>query len=588
MKNFAHLFAFLIVSISATYAQVGINADNSAPLSSAQLDVKSTTKAFYPPRMTTAQKNAIVSPQAGAVVFDNTLNQLSFYNGSSWVAAAGSGLALPYNQSTDHFSGFDGGLFRVTNTSANGDAVALNGTITGTYGYAIRAMATNTNSYYTGAIYGTNSSTNAEGIGVGGSHAGGGPGVSGNSVYGSGVVGRTYEILPINDNSRGISGENASTNNFGVGVYGFHAGSGKAIYGYTENGWGVYGSSSTGRGVYGTSGINTGVTGISSSGNGIYGESGSGSGVVGKALGTNPNNDYRRGVSGESSSTTDLGIGVYGSHAGTGKAIHGYTENGWGVYGFSSTNKGVYGSSNSNIGVLGQSNSGPGGFFSSSSGNALITNSGNVGIGVTNPSLNADERVDINGRLRIRSTTSTAGVWFNNTANNIASANGAFYGMKTDTETGIWINDAWRFWVNSVGNATLLGTLTQSSDRRLKKDFIQLNNSLTDIYKLNGYHFRWIEEARNRNLQTGFIAQEVQKIFPELVQTDEKGFLSVNYIGLIPHLIEAVKELKNENNSLKLENNLIKTENYSYKNNQIKLESRMDKYCLKLTKSETF
>lgn len=101
------LKTLLFISLAKfSIAQVGINADNSAPHSSAQLDVKSTTKAFYPPRMTTAQKNAIVSPQAGAVVFDNTLNQLSFYNGTSWVAAAGSGLVLPYNQSVSQFTGY--------------------------------------------------------------------------------------------------------------------------------------------------------------------------------------------------------------------------------------------------------------------------------------------------------------------------------------------------------------------------------------------------------------------------------------------------------------------------------------------------
>jgi Chaperone of endosialidase len=90
-----------------------------------------------------------------------------------------------------------------------------------------------------------------------------------------------------------------------------------------------------------------------------------------------------------------------------------------------------------------------------------------------------------------------------------------------------------------------------------------LSNSLSDIYQLKGYHYKWIEASRSQDLQTGLIAQEVQKIFPELVQTDEKGFLSVNYIGLIPHLIEAVKELKDENNQLKNKNQ--------------KLENRLDK-----------
>jgi len=47
-------------------------------------------------------------------------------------------------------------------------------------------------------------------------------------------------------------------------------------------------------------------------------------------------------------------------------------------------------------------------------------------------------------------------------------------------------------------------------------------------------------------LQTGLIAQEVEKLFPELVNTDDKGYKSMNYNGLIPHLIEAVKELKGQ------------------------------------------
>jgi hypothetical protein len=82
---------------------------------------------------------------------------------------------------------------------------------------------------------------------------------------------------------------------------------------------------------------------------------------------------------------------------------------------------------------------------------------------------------------------------------------------------------------------------------------------LSNIYKLNGYHYKWIEESRSKDLQTGLIAQEVQKIFPELVQTDEKGFLSVNYIGLVPHLIEAVKDLRDENSSLKTKNQTLES-----------------------------
>jgi hypothetical protein len=51
---------------------------------SAQLQVDSTVRGFLPPRMTTTQKNAISSPATGLVVYDTTLNQISYYNGTTW------------------------------------------------------------------------------------------------------------------------------------------------------------------------------------------------------------------------------------------------------------------------------------------------------------------------------------------------------------------------------------------------------------------------------------------------------------------------------------------------------------------------
>jgi hypothetical protein len=52
---------------------------------SALIAMGSTTKGFLPPRMTTTQKNAIASPVAGLMVYDTTLNVISFYNGTIWL-----------------------------------------------------------------------------------------------------------------------------------------------------------------------------------------------------------------------------------------------------------------------------------------------------------------------------------------------------------------------------------------------------------------------------------------------------------------------------------------------------------------------
>lgn len=79
-----------------------------------------------------------------------------------------------------------------------------------------------------------------------------------------------------------------------------------------------------------------------------------------------------------------------------------------------------------------------------------IAGMGSVGVGLSNP----NELLDVNGRMRIRHNVNTSGLWLSNSANSLSSADGAFYGMKTDTETGIYIGNAWRFWVNSAGNVT--------------------------------------------------------------------------------------------------------------------------------------
>ncbi|GAB3517784.1 hypothetical protein GCM10027442_37620 [Emticicia fontis] len=105
------------------------------------------------------------------------------------------------------------------------------------------------------------------------------------------------------------------------------------------------------------------------------------------------------------------------------------------------------------------------GFFTGANNSLLerfsITNTGLVGIGLTSP----NQLLDVNGRVRIRHNGVTAGIWMSNSTNGLTDADGAFYGNKSDTETGIWVGNGWRFWVNGAGNATvsgLAGTGTRS------------------------------------------------------------------------------------------------------------------------------
>ena len=103
---------------------------------------------------------------------------------------------------------------------------------------------------------------------------------------------------------------------------------------------------------------------------------------------------------------------------------------------------------------------------------------------------------------------------------------------------------------NATGILTVSGT-TYPSDIRLKKNITPLQNSLQKITQLSGYHYYWKNENNDNSLQTGVLAQEVQQLFPELVKENEKGILSVNYSGLIPVMIESIKEQQRQIDELK-------------------------------------
>ena len=132
---------------------------------------------------------------------------------------------------------------------------------------------------------------------------------------------------------------------------------------------------------------------------------------------------------------------------------------------------------------------------------------------------------------------------------------------KPEPVTG---NSRMEFWNNSSGaystpfvilgngNATLVGTLTQNSDARLKRNITPVRNSLQKLIQLNGYNYYWKSDNSDHNMQSGVIAQEVKKFFPELVEENEQGILSVNYSGLIPIMIESIKEQQKQIDELKL------------------------------------
>ena len=73
---------------------------------------------------------------------------------------------------------------------------------------------------------------------------------------------------------------------------------------------------------------------------------------------------------------------------------------------------------------------------------------------------------------------------------------------------------------------------------------------LDKVTKLNGMYYQWNEKMTEISgvcgNSYGVIAQEVQKEFPEMVEIQKNGYLAVDYKQLVPVIIEAIKELKQE------------------------------------------
>jgi hypothetical protein len=98
------------------------------------------------------------------------------------------------------------------------------------------------------------------------------------------------------------------------------------------------------------------------------------------------------------------------------------------------------------------------------------------------------------------------------------------------------------FIVNYDGSATLSGELTVESDTRLKTNITTLGNTLSKLLLIDGKSYTM--KSNEAIEKIGLLAQEVQKAFPELVKQagDAEGTLSINYQGMIPVLINAIKQ----------------------------------------------
>jgi len=164
--------------------------------------------------------------------------------------------------------------------------------------------------------------------------------------------------------------------------------------------------------------------------------------------------------------------------------------------------------------------------------------------------------------------------------------NGQFINFKLDVQG--YVASDWWYWY---------------SDRRYKKNIQSLESDISRLLKLNGVRYNNSseilknklekmkqfepknEEEKYRHLMEigtierqlydkekdtlthfGFIAQELRELYPELVVENAEGYLAVNYTGMIPVLVEAIKEQQNEIKSLRAEVNNLKDKGFEKTN----------------------
>ena len=134
-----------------------------------------------------------------------------------------------------------------------------------------------------------------------------------------------------------------------------------------------------------------------------------------------------------------------------------------------------------------------------------------------------------------------AGQNFGNSGATPSSDDGLSYNASTAT-VGVSSNLSVDNNITAGGDITATGNVTAASDIRLKSNIetIPGEGSLNILNDIRGVSFNWISDDRT---SIGVIAQEVEKVLPELISSTDDDMKTVNYNGLIGVLIEAVKEL---------------------------------------------
>ena len=210
-------------------------------------------------------------------------------------------------------------------------------------------------------------------------------------------------------------------------------------------------------------------------------------------------------------------------------------------------------------------------------GSNAVWHAGNDGSG---SGLDADTVDGIQGGNFLRSDTSDTAsgeITFNgrvNVRDHMDFADMKFLYFGSDDDISMWFEDYYfkmalgsnatdfrilngqqtRFTFNKNGVFTATSNITAYSDIRLKRNIEVIPNALEKVCSLRGVTYDRIDkEGEDDQRQSGVIAQEVEKVLPEVVRTNEEGIKSVAYGNMVGLLIESIKEQQNQIDILKQE-----------------------------------
>ena len=353
---------------------------------------------------------------------------------------------------------------------------------------------------------------------------------------------------------------------FAANVYNRAAGAGSVAMGFNNIAGGASGvgpfngisGDNVGQAVFGWGSRATGTVSFAS------GERNTASGSKSVAMG---NFNYATGDStialgkenwAEGAST--VAVGFKNLAAGAGSIALGQENVAWGTTNFTSGYQNTAGDTNAVVGTGGSATA-MGKYNTASADASMALNRGTSATNQAATSMGLGTTADNVGMLAI-GVNNAAGIG-DATPDQYYYADGQYTGAPigvafvigngdVDTSNGLGgANPSNAFVVNYDGSATLSGDLTINSDMRLKSNILSLTGALAKLLEIDGKTYTM--KSNEKDTKIGLLAQDVLKVFPELVKAENNSeeTLSVNYQGLIPVLINAIKEQQEELKKIK-------------------------------------